>query len=387
MKSYRPIRSALSAFTVLLSLIAGVISSSAMAASHVPLRPQDLLRQMATANPDDCTPLPSASSADLDSLEERLFESVDTRVAERLNVAPAAQASEAESRARSALLEVERLSLDINKSWPSEDRFHFEITTLHPAILVRMYYRGHARLVLFGSYYFSKFDADVPGTKWGPVYADSDPDLNAHISGIELYPLHRGPSGRLRFLTRVWRSGCAGSIGEEYYGYEWNAAEGNSVEQIINIEGAEGLDEAASKPVGKLSTKGPTIQLPYCFFSSVDTWDNPTLCAADSFDLSGDDVHFVDRIYNAPDLAVVNNAIQHAQARDYVALRGYCASDAAAARLIREIPPFLHADDLKVVKTHPGRETVVFEDSAVHFDLVKRRGGWLLESFRIAADR
>ena len=139
--------------------------------------------------------------------------------------------------------------------------------------------------------------------------------------------------------------------------------------------------------MGKLSTTGQTIQLPYCFFSKVDTWDNPTLCAADSFDVSGDVPRFIGRIYNSPDLVAVNSAIQHAQARDYAALRGYCTSDAVARKLVREIPPFLFADDLKTVKVSPTRETIIFEEGPVYFSLVKRRGGWLLDSFRIGDSR
>jgi hypothetical protein len=139
--------------------------------------------------------------------------------------------------------------------------------------------------------------------------------------------------------------------------------------------------------VGKLGTTGKTIQLPYCFFSAVDTWDNPTLCAADSFDLSGDDPRFIGRIYNSPDLVVVNNAIQHAQARDYLALRGYCAFDAVARKLVREMPPYLFAEALETHKANPTREKVVFNEGAVYFNLVKRQGEWRLESFRIADDR
>ena len=47
MKSLPAIRLALSAFAILLSLAAGAIPSSAMAASAAPLNPDDLLRQMA----------------------------------------------------------------------------------------------------------------------------------------------------------------------------------------------------------------------------------------------------------------------------------------------------------------------------------------------------
>ncbi|HEX7758727.1 MAG TPA: hypothetical protein VF459_04445 [Caulobacteraceae bacterium] len=385
MQSPRAIWLALSAFAILLSLVAGTIPSSGMAASSAPLNAEDLLRQMAPMTPDDCTlPLPSASTVDVHQSEDLLFRAVDALVADRLNGPTSAKPSEAESRARAALLEIEHSSSDINKGWPPEERFHFEVLALHPAILVRMSYRDQAMFVLFGSYYLDKNAAVDPGTRWRGVDV-ADPDSRA--SGIDFFPLHRGPSGRARFLARVWRSGCAGSIGEAYYGYEWSPEAGQLATQIIKIEGAEGLDDAASKRVGKLSTTGKTIQLPYCFFSAVDTWDNPTLCAADLFDLSGDEPHFVGRIYNSPDLVVVNNAIQHAQARDYLGLRGYCVSGTVARKLVREIPPYLFADVLETFKASPTREKVVLDEGAVYFNLVKRRGEWRLESFKITDDR
>jgi hypothetical protein len=384
MKSHRAIRPALSVFAILLSLAVGAVSLCTTAASAAPLNPRDLLRQMAPMTPDECSPpLPAAPTFDVHQSEDLLFRAVDDLVADRLNMPTLAQASDAEPRARSALLEVEHASSEINKTWPSEARFHFEVVALHPAILIRMSYRDQAKFVLFGSYYLDKYASVDPGTKWREV---SFVDPSSRASGIGLFPLHRGPNGRTRLLARVWYSGCAGSIGEAYYGYEWSAEAGQLAEQIIKIEGAEGLDNTASKHVGKLSTAGKTIQLPYCFFSAVDTWDNPTLCAADSFDLSGDVPRFIGRIYNSPDLVVLNNAIQHARARDYLALRGYCASNAVARRLVREIPPFLFADVLETVKASPTRERIVLDEGTVYFNLVKRRSVWLLESFRIGDD-
>ena len=187
------------------------------------------------------------------------------------------------------------------------------------------------------------------------------------------------------FWRKVWRAGCAGSIGEAYYGYEWNPDDGQFAREIIKIEGAEGLDEGASMHVGTLRTTGKLIQLPYCFFSVVDTWDNPTLCAADSFDLSVDIPLFLGRVYNRPDLVTVAKAVQYAEAHEYVALRGYCASGTVARNLDREVPPFLFGDALDTVKVGPARETVVLADGVVQFDLIKRRSRWLVARFKIAA--
>lgn len=385
MKSHAAIRLVLSAFVILLCLAAEAAQSTAMAAEVTPPTAQDLLREMAPASPDDCSlPDSTASAVDIHQVEDRLFSTVNARLADQLNGPTPARTSDAESRARSVLLAVERSSSEINKPWPAEERFHFEVLAVHPAILVRMSYRGQVRIVMFGAYELGRNASPDPGTKWREISL-ADPSSSA--SRIDLFPLHRGPSGRVRFLERVWRSGCAGSIGEAYYGYEWSAKAGQISTQIIKIEGAKGLDDAASKHVGKLGTTGQTIQLPYCFFSAVDTWDNPTLCAADSFDLSGDDPRFIGRVYNAPDLVAVNNAIQYAQARDNLALRGYCTSDAVARKLIREIPPYLFADELETFKTGPAREKVVLSEGHVYFNLIKRLGEWRLESFMIADDR
>lgn len=382
MTSRAAIHLALSAFLIPLVLVVGGIPSSAMAADAAPPIVQDLLREIAPASADDCSaPVATASTVDVQPSEDRLFNTVEALVTDRLNGPTPTQASDAESRARSALLAVEHASSQINRSWPDEDRFHFEVLPLRPTIVVRLSYRGHARLFLFGSYDINKNATLDPGTKWRDIGL-VDPSSGA--SRIDLFPLHRGPGGRMRFLAKVGNFGCAGSVGVDYYAYEWSADAGQSATEIIKIEGAEGLDDAQSKHVGKLSTAGKTIQLPYCFFSVVDTWDDPTLCAADSFDLSGDNPHFIGRIYNAPDLVVVNSAIRHAQARDYPALRGYCTSDAVARKLIRDVSPFLIADVLETSKAGPARETVVLDEGTVSFSLIERRGEWRLVSFRIA---
>ena len=380
-----PLPALVLALAILLTLDAAPSASSATAASATPSNTEDLLRRMATEAPDDCdAPAPSrSSSAEVNQLENQLFQTVKAVVAEQLNAAPPASSSNAGSRAVSALREVEQSSQKVNKSWPDEARFHFKVLDLSPAILIDMTYRNRAVFVLFGSYYLDKYAALDPGTKWREVgFADPGSASN----GIDLFPLHRGPNGRVRLLAKVWQSGCAGSVGEDYYGYEWSPSDGQIAAEIIKIEGAEGLDEAASMHAGKLNTTGKTIQLPYCFYSAVDTWDNPTLCAADSFDLSGDNARFSGRVYNRPDLVTVARAVQYAEIHDYLALRGYCASAVVARRLLSEVPPNLFAETLDTVKVGPGRERVVLADGSVQFDLIERRSTWLVEAFTISAD-
>jgi len=384
MKGRTPIRLALSALAMLLTIGATPSPQKVMADNSAPPTADDLLQRMASKAPDDCAPdaAPSvASSADVSDLQRQLFDAVKAQVADRLNATSPVQSANAASRATSALRDVEQWSAEHNKSWPDEDRFHFKVLELPPAVLIEMSYRSHASLVLFGSINLNKDETREPGTKWREV---DFVDPSSPPSEIALFPLHRGPSGHPRFLAQVWNSGCAGSLREDYYGYEWNPVDGQSSSEVIKIEGAQGLVESASTHIGAMSTVGKTIQLPYCFFSAVDTWDNPTLCAADSFDLSGDAPVFTGRIYNKPDLVTVAKAIEYAEVHDYVAVRGYCASDDVAKLLVRTIPPYLFADTLDTVKAGPARETVLIADGDIRFELIKRQGRWLVERLRVS---
>ena len=86
--------------------------------------------------------------------------------------------------------------------------------------------------------------------------------------------------------------------------------------------GSFGLDDKVPgfPQIGKLQTDGPLIIPPYCWFSSIDTWDNPSLCAVDTYDLSRDSVRFRSRTYNRPDLVPIAKAIEYAQQRGYRAV-------------------------------------------------------------------
>jgi hypothetical protein len=383
MKGLKPIRLVLSALAILLATNATLSPQKVMAADSAPPTAAGLLQKMASEVSDDCAPdaVPSvASGVEVSDLQRQLFDAVKAEIADRLNAPAPSPSANAGARATSALRDIEQWSVKYNKSWPDEDRFHFKVLELPPAVLIEMSYRSHATLVLFGSFNLNKNETVEPGTKWREVdFADP----GSPPSEIALFPLHRGPTGHPRFMAQVWNSGCAGSLGEDYYGYEWNPDQGQSSNEIIKIEGAQGLDDSASTHVGTLSTAGNTIQLPYCFFSALDTWDNPTLCAADSFDLSGDDPAFIGRIYNSPDLVTVAKAIEYAEVHDYVALRGYCASDSVAKLLVRKIPPYLFADTLDTVKAGPMHETVTIADGDFRFDLIKRQGRWLVERLRV----
>jgi hypothetical protein len=133
-----------------------------------------------------------------------------------------------------------------------------------------------------------------------------------------------------------------------------------------------------------VNTEGSLITLPYCWFSAIDTWDNPSLCAVDAYDLSADSVTFRSRAYNRPDLLPIAKAIEYAEQRDYSAVLGYCASSQVARRLVRNIPPHAGAEDIRVTHTANGREHVEFGSGPGYsFDVEKHAGRWRVVAFSI----
>jgi hypothetical protein len=132
--------------------------------------------------------------------------------------------------------------------------------------------------------------------------------------------------------------------------------------------------------IGKLRTEGPRITLPYCWFSRIDTWDNPSLCALDTYDLTGEDVKFRSRVYNRPDLVPIAKAIEYAEQRDYPAVLAYCTSPQIARKLVRELPPYSFAEDLHVTRTGEGKERVKLAYGS--FVVEKHAGRWLVVAFK-----
>lgn len=215
----------------------------------------------------------------------------------------------------------------------------------------------------------------------------SDDELlrdGALSSYLDLYPLHRGPSGNARFLAKFVRGVCAGGFGVSYDARQWNPMGTGNLEQIIKQAGSWGLDDKVSgfERIGELLTGGSLITLPYCWFSPIDTWDNPSLCAVDTYDISGDSVRFRARAYNRPDLLPVAKAIEYAQQRDYPAVLAYCDSSEVARRLVRDIPPDFFAGDIRVTHAGTGKEHVELGDEATYgFDVERRAGRWRVVAF------
>jgi len=308
--------------------------------------------------------------------------SVPDIVTQVLNATPGSLGS-ARDRAAEALGKLEQMSAEINAAWPEENRFHFQILDLPPALVVKIAARTHGRFFVFG---IPEEDSGKPNRSWRRVGSD-DESVKHDVpqSQLHLYPLHRGASGNARFLAKFDLSGCAGSTGVAYDAREWNPQGMGDLEQIIKQAGALGLDGNVPgfAQIGELRTEGPLITLPYCWFSAIDTWDNPSLCAVDTYDLSGDNVRFHSRAYNRPDLLPVAKAIEYAEQRDYRAVLGYCASAQVARRMVRDFPPYVFADDLRVTRTGKGKERVELGyDPSYRFDVEKRAGRWLVVAFR-----
>jgi hypothetical protein len=349
-----------------------------------------LLQKIAAEPPDPCNP-PNGLDVAAAEMESSLFGYAASIVTRELNADPTGTRPP-QNRATEALKKLERLSAEINAAWPAENRFHFEVLDLSPALVVKMTIRTHNSFFVFG---IPEESSGKPNRLWQGAGSDDDFAGEGWFGNqLDLYPLHRGPSGNARFLALFTYPGCAGNgIGIAYEAREWDPKSGSGYSAtIIKQAGSLGLAATPSAhgptpknpfaPIGELKTEGPLITLPYCWFSAIDTWDNPSMCAADTYDLSGNNVRFRSRAYNRPDLVPIAKAIEYAQQRDFPAVLAYCASAGVARRLVRDIPPDPHADDLRVIRTGEGKERVEFSlEPAYRFDVEKRAGRWLVVAF------
>jgi len=337
------------------------------------------LRKLANFSPEFCGP-PDPKGEYPEKVEERVFSMASDIVLKALN-APSEAAQLPEERAEQAMKQLEQLSGGINARWPEENRLHFQVLDLTPVLIVKISFQFHERFFVFG---IPEEKSGKPNRLWQEVgsdfyFRDGDKDPEP----VELLPLYRGPSGNARFLAKFIYSGCAGPLGVVYAIAEWDPSEFGNLEEIIHQTGSLGLDDKVEgfPQIGELKTEGPLITLPYCWFSRIDTWDNPSLCAVDTYDLSGDAVRFQSREYNRPDLVPIAKVIEYAEAHDYPAVRSYCASDEIARDLVRAFPAHHFAEDLQMSRTGEGKERVEMMDGAERFDVEKRGDRWVVVAF------
>ena len=348
------------------------------------------LQMVASDPPDTCagyyTEGPKAR------VESTLFSLANDIVTAELNATPAGPKPPVE-RAIEALKNLERMSAKINAAWPKENRFHFQVLDISPVIVIGVSFRARARFFVVGIHEDPKWN---PKRLWVNVGNDEeslDPTRIECRFKIDLYPLHRGPSGNARFLAMFSYIPYSGiTQGIVYDAMEWNPKYSGHIEQIIEQKGEFGLDEVPdghspaandpSAPVGVFRTDGSLITLPYCWRSPIDTGDHPDMCAVDSYDLSGDDLKFRSRAYNQPDLLPIAKAIEYAEKRDYQAVLGYCSSDDIAHRMVRDLPYSVYAGDLQITRKSEGKEHVEMGfPNLYHFDIEERDGRWLIVAF------
>jgi hypothetical protein len=361
-------------------------SARAFSASPQPNDPEriftELLSAAAELAPDACDP-PYGPDTDAQGrpLEIRLFDAAAAMITTALN-AEDHSPRRPNDRATELLRRLEAVSARVNSGWPEESRFHFEVLDLPPALVVKTSIRTSQRFFVFGIP-----EEDRNGNRnerW--VLAGSDERQEAPVSVLDLFPVHRGPSGRARFLAKFIRSGCAGTFAVTYDVREWAPGMG-ALNQIVKQVGTFGVQEKADDVpgfplIGTLQTQGTSISLPYCWYSRIDTWDNPSLCAVDTYDLAGDAVRFESRGYNRPDLVPIAKAIEHAMRHDYAAVLGYCASSAIARKLVRDMRPYFFAEELRVTHPRPNVEHVEFGFATPYsFDVEKRGERWLVTAF------
>jgi hypothetical protein len=332
------------------------------------------------------------ANSDLDDVEQSILSETANLVLNALNTGEP-ETSAARDRAETALKSLEDLSGKVNAAWPNESRFHAQILNISPVLVLKAGIGTHERVFVLGIP--EKDDGGRTNRIWRQVDEDDSTfEHPAPRNWMEVYPLHRGPSGYARILIAIGFTGCAGSSGRTYEALEWRPSEpGGGAWQIIKQDGAQGMDEGFNggkpsrkdpfSPIGKLKTDGPLITLPYCWFSAVDTWDNPSLCALDTYDMTGDTVRFRSETYNRPDLIPVAKVIEYAGKHDLPAVRGYCVSDDVALRIVQEeITPSYGAGDLQVIRKGPYKEHVeVGSPDGDGFDVEKRGDRWLVVSF------
>jgi hypothetical protein len=313
-----------------------------------------LLRQLTSAPPDTCM-VPPLVDLNPDQIEQSILDETAALALQQLNLA-GPELPAARERATESLSQIMALSGTANADWPEESRFHFEFLSIPPALVLRVGIGTHEGYFIFGVPV--KYGSGKTNLLWQQLGEDQL-ELERQVPRIwmKLYPLHRGPSANPRFLAAISYTGCAGSSGILYDIQEWDPTDVVGPQQIVKQKGAFGMDEAPNNskptpkdpfaPIGKLETKGPIIALPYCWFSAIDTWDNPSICALDTYDLSGDTVKFKTRSHNRPDLLPIAKAIEYAENHDFPAARGYCASDDVARKLVEVAPRFTSQRTLK----------------------------------------
>ena len=331
------------------------------------------------------------------AVENQLFDQADQAVVQILNAASNSASSRLIPREQAveALEKLVQLSTKIDASWPEGNRFQYEAIDVSPGLVVKMTILSRATFSFFAVTQIGPPSHQT--SRW--QQSGFDPHRINNMGGsqsVDVFLLHRGPAGKARFLVESGDFSCGSGRGVTYTAYEWDPQNAAGLAEIIKLEDSvneeDPIDEqiigrfetASFTPIGKLRTDGPLITLPHCWFSDLDTWDNPSLCAVNTYDLSGDRVRFVSSVINRPDLLPIARAVEYAQAHGYSATRAYCESDEVARKLVEDVPPYSFAGELAISDASALRETVELgEDHPYSFVVEKTGDRWLVVSFEI----
>jgi hypothetical protein len=353
---------------------------------------EDLLLSLSTAPADACE-----GEGNFEYVENQLFDQAEQAVAQSLNAVsnPGTTPQTPRERAVEALEKPARLSAKINAGWPEENRFQYEVVDVSPGLVMKMIIRSRATFSFFALTQIGPSDHQT--FRWQDN--SFDPRRSNNMGGsqsISVFPLHRGPAAKARFLIESGDFACGSGRAITYSAYEWDPESPEGHAEIIKLEDSVNEEDPIEEqiigssetrslaPIGKVKTEGPLITLPYCWFSALDTRDNPSLCAVNTYDLSGDRVRFASGVVNRPDFLPIAKAFEYAQAHDYPAVRAYCASDDAARRLVENIPPSFFAEELAISDASTFREMVQpGEGHPYSFVVEKTADRWLVVSFEI----
>ena len=347
---------------------------------------EQTLTKLAPASADDCgwegSPAPKFSG-DTARLEDNLFDEADAAIVQALN-APGSNPKQAVTQ---TLLSLRSMSDRINRSWPADRRFHYELLEIDPIFVVDYHIRSRSTWSAFAVADEAEWPKKGTNTQWHQAGEDDfrweEPRADQEMA---VYPLERGPSHLARFLAKFSQISCGDGItGVVYDGYEWNPASVGSLDAILERKGAASRGDYAPKygPIGKLETSGLIITLPYCEWSAVDLDVDALLCSVDTYNVSGDVVRFVSTQTNRPDLETVAKAIQYSEGRDYRAVLAYSASPAVARKMVELMPPGVYgnasAEDYPPIRGNT--QTIDIDD--LHFVLEKRNDEWFIAQFQL----
>lgn len=107
---------------------------------------RQILQKVAEYKPDPCGP-PYGENEDSTDVDSKLFRQAAEFVIQALN---ATGPGSPRDRATGAVKKLEGMSAEINASWPEENRLHFQIFDLPPALVVKMAVRTHETFLVFG---------------------------------------------------------------------------------------------------------------------------------------------------------------------------------------------------------------------------------------------